>query len=134
VDASSGIRTVMPWRGHVQLNLVLHPALGSSLEVELLTGRGEAGDVERAAVLDRLVATGHCDPAKAEALRDAWARPVSEAGGTIVARSWYVKVRFDGGRVAEAKAYLGLMPRMLWSPRAAADVGVRGGPMQASRG
>jgi hypothetical protein len=133
-DVVAGIRTLMPWRGNIQLNLVLHPALGPSLEVELLTGRGEAGGVERAGVLDRLVAAGHCDPTKADVLRDAWARPVSESGGTIVARSWYVKVRFDGGRIAEAKTYLGLMPRMLWSPRAATEVGARGGPMQASRG
>jgi hypothetical protein len=115
----AGIRELMPWPGHVQLNLVLHPALGSSLEVEFLTGRGEVAIADRLALVQKLVAAGHCDPAKARELRDAWAHPVSRASdGLIVARSWYVKVRFDGDRVAEAKAYLGLMPRVLCGPRA----------------
>lgn len=110
--AVDGIRAVMPWPGELQLNLVLHPALGANLEVELLTGRGDAGREDRLAVIDRLVAAGACDAAKAAALRDAWLDPVSPGrDGTIVARSWYVKVRFEGDRIAEAKAYLGLMPR-----------------------
>jgi hypothetical protein len=118
---------LMPWAGHVQLNLVLHPALGSSLEVELLTGRGEASSADRHAVLDKLVAAGRCDPAKAAELRDAWARPVSLGGdGLIVARSWYLKARFDGDTLAEAKAYLGLMPRVLRGPGATIEpVGAR---------
>lgn len=110
--AVDGIRAVMPWPGDLQLNLVLHPAPGASLEVELLTGRGDAGRDDRLALLDRLVAAGVCDAAKAAALRDAWLDPVSPGrDGAIVARSWYVKVRFEGDRIAEAKAYLGLMPR-----------------------
>ncbi len=110
--AVDGIRAVMPWPGELQLNLVLHPALGARLEVELLTGRGDAGREDRLAVLDRLVAAGACDAGKAAALREAWLDPVSTGpGGTVVARSWYVKVRFEGYRIAEAKAYLGLMPR-----------------------
>ena len=133
-ETVAGIRAVMPWHGHVQLNLVLHPALGSSLEVELLTGRGEADAGHRAGLLDKLVAEGHCDPAKAEVLRDAWLRPVSADGGTIVARSWYVKLRFESGRIAEGKAYLGLMPRMLESLRVAFDTGAPGGATHASRG
>ena len=131
-DAVAGIRAVMPWRGHVQLNLVLHPALGSRLEVELLTDRGEASAGDRSRLLDALVAAGHCDPAKAAALCDASARPVSDGGGAIVARGWYVKVRLDGGRIAEAKAYLGLMSRVL-RPRTGVD-GVTGGALQASPG
>lgn len=111
--AVDGVRAVMPWPGHLQLNLVLHPALGASLEVELLTGRGEARREDRLALLDRLVAARVCDAAKAAALRDAWLDPVSTGrDGTVVARSWYVKVRFEGDRIAEGKAYLGLMPRM----------------------
>ena len=103
---------MMPWPGDLQLNLVLHPAPGASLEVELLTGRGDAGRDDRLALLDRLVAAGVCDAAKAAALRDAWLDPVSRGrDGAIVARSWYVKIRFEGDRIAEAKAYLGLMPR-----------------------
>lgn len=110
--AVDGIRAMMPWPGELQLNLVLHPAPGRILEVELLTGRRDAAREDRLAVLDRLVAVGACDPAKAAALRDAWLDPVSPgAGGGVVARSWYVKVRFEGDRIAEAKAYLGLMPR-----------------------
>lgn len=118
------IRELMPWRGQVQLNLVLHPALGSSLEVELLTGRGEVAASDRMALLHKLVDAGHCDPAKAEALSDAWARPVSrDRDGLIVARSWYLKVRFEGDGIAEAKAYLGLMPRVLWSSRSTLEAG-----------
>ncbi|HEX8111975.1 MAG TPA: hypothetical protein VF516_29790, partial [Kofleriaceae bacterium] len=110
--AVDGIRAVMPWPGELQLNLVLHPALRTSLEVELLTGRGDARREDRLALLDGLVAAGACDAAKAAALRDAWLDPVSTGrDGTVVARSWYVKVRFEGDRIAEAKAYLGLMPR-----------------------
>jgi hypothetical protein len=131
-DAVAGIRAVMPWRGHVQLNLVLHPALGTRLEVELLTDRGEATAGDRSRLLDRLVAAGHCDPAKAAALSDAWARPVSDCDGAIVARSWYIKVQLDGGRITEAKAYLGLMSRVL-RPRAAVE-GMAGGALQASPG
>jgi hypothetical protein len=112
--ADDGIRAVMPWRGHLQLNLVLHPALGASLEVELLTGSGEAHREDRLALLDRLVVAGVCDAGKASALRDAWLDPVSTGrNGAVVARSWYIKVRFESDRIAEAKAYLGLMPRML---------------------
>jgi hypothetical protein len=117
------IDELMPWRGHVQLNLVLHPAQGPSLEVELLTGRREVGLADRTALLQRLVDAGHCDPAKAEVLRDAWARPVTRGSdGLIVARSWYLKVRLDGNGIVEVKAYLGLMPRVLYSPRAAIAV------------
>jgi hypothetical protein len=103
----------MPWSGNLQLNLVLHPELRPSLEVELLAGRGEVSTHDRLAVLQRLVDAGHCDPAKAETLRDAWLHPVIRDQGVIVARSWYLKVRFDEDRIAEAKGYLGLMPRVL---------------------
>lgn len=114
----AGIRRLVPREGHVQLNLVLHPAPGTHLEVELLTGRRPAGTADRHALLRRLVDAGHCDPGKAEALGDAWASPVSrDRAGLIVARSWYVKVRFGDDRVAEAKAYLGLMPRVLHDAR-----------------
>lgn len=123
------IRELMPWQGQVQLNLVLHPALGSILEVEILTGRAEVGDDKRMSLLHRLVEAGLCDPTKAEALRDAWSHPVSRRHGLIVARSWYLKVRLEGDRMVEAKAYLGLMPRA-WLDRAAAvtpDVPSRSG-------
>ncbi|HET7504386.1 MAG TPA: hypothetical protein VFK02_25365 [Kofleriaceae bacterium] len=125
------IRELMPWRGAVQLNLVLHPAPSTSLEVELLTGRHEAAPGDRLALLHRLVTAGHCDPAKAEALRDAWARPLSRGvDGLIVARNWYLKVRFDGDRIAEAKSYLGLMPRVLCNPRTP----LRAGPPSVGEG
>ncbi|HEX7841654.1 MAG TPA: hypothetical protein VF469_29495 [Kofleriaceae bacterium] len=115
------IRELMPWPGDVQLNLVLHPALGTSLEVELLTGRAPCRAGDRLALLQKLVDIGQCDPDKAQVLRDAWARPVRrDDTGLIVARSWYLKVRFDGDRVAETKAYLGFMPRVLCDARQAA--------------
>src|SRR4029079_18107396 len=90
---------------------------------ELLTHAAEAGSEERAAVLQQLVDGGHCDPPKAEALR---ARPrppvVRDPDGLIVARNWYLKVKLDGDRIAETKAYLGLLPRARAHPRSAAGV------------
>lgn len=114
-----GIRQLMPWHGDVQLNLVLHPAQAESLEVELLTGRRQASTIHRRILLEKLVEVGHCDPAKADALRDTWVDPVSrDDAGMIVARSWYLKARFDRDGLAEAKAYVGLMPRARVGPRA----------------
>jgi hypothetical protein len=107
------VRALMPWRGHVQLNLVIHPALGATLEVELLTARDEVSLADRLAVLDRLVDAGACAADKACVLRDAWCHPVSrDADGTIIARSWYLKVKLAGDDIALAKAYLALMPRV----------------------
>jgi hypothetical protein len=112
------IRELAPSLREVQLNLVLRPELDASLEVELLVGMREGGTEERDEMLRQLIGGGHCDAAKAEVLRRAWARPVSrDRGGVIVARIWYLKVRFDGDRIAETKAYLGLMPRVFCDPR-----------------
>lgn len=107
------VRALVPWRGHVQLNLVVHPTLSPTLEVELLTAPGEASLADRLAVLDHLVDAGACAAAKACVLRDAWTHPVSRApGGTIIARGWYLKVKLAGDAIALAKAYLALMPRV----------------------
>jgi hypothetical protein len=110
----SRISSLMPGPGHVQLNLVLHPALRPPLEVEFLTTPGESDSEQRFAFLDRLVDEGLCGTAKARVLRSTWDRPLRPAGalGLPVASSWYVKVRFMNGRPSEAKAYLGLMPRI----------------------
>jgi len=117
------IRALAPRQQHVQLNLVLAPGLDASLEVELLTHAAEAGSEERAAVLQQLVDGGHCDPAKAEALRASSRHPVvRDPDGLIVARNWYLKVKLDGDRIAETKAYLGLLPRAWAQARSAIDV------------
>jgi hypothetical protein len=111
------IRELAPRQRDVQLNLVLAPGLDANLEVELLTSAGEAGCEERAAVLQQLVDGDHCDPTKAEALRRSSLHPVRrDPEGLIVARNWYLKVKFCGDRIAEAKAYLGLMPRVWIHP------------------
>jgi hypothetical protein len=121
-DVVARIRALAPRQRHVQLNLVLAPGLDGRLEVELLTSAAEASSEERAAVLQQLVDSGHCDPAKADALRRCSLHPVyRDPDGLIVARNWYLKVKFSGGRLAEAKAYLGLLPRVWGDPRRIVD-------------
>jgi hypothetical protein len=121
--AVAQIRALAPRQQHAQLNLGLAPGLDTRLEVELLTTAAEAGSAERAAVLQQLVDGGHCDPAKAEVLRAGSIDPVvRDPDGLIVARNWYLKVRLDGDRIAETKAYLGLLPRAWVYPRNAAGV------------
>jgi hypothetical protein len=102
------------WDGYIQLNLVLHPDLVGPLEVELFAGADDASTQVRFECLERLVGAGLCSAAKAEVLRAAWLKPKYEdEHGRIVAKSWYVKVRFGGAQECDAKAYLGLMPRLL---------------------
>jgi hypothetical protein len=111
------IRAIAPHQRHVQLNLVLAPGLDANLEVELLTSAGEVRSEERVAVLQQLVDRDHCDPAKAEVLLRSSLVPVQrDPEGLIVARNWYLKVRFCGDRIAETKAYLGLLPRVWIDP------------------
>lgn len=123
------IQALAPRQKHVQVNFVLGSlsslgsALTASLEVELLATAAEVGNEERAAILQQLVDGGHCDLAKAEALRRSSLDPVHRApDGLIVARNWYLKVKFEGDRIAEAKAYLGLMPRAWARVQRVADV------------
>jgi len=116
------IRALAPGQHHVQLNLVLAPRINADLEVELLTCAVEAGSEERAAVLQQLVDSGHCDPTKAEVLRRSSLHPVyRDTEGLIVARNWYLKVKFSGDRIAETKAYMGLMPRVWMHPQSVVD-------------
>jgi hypothetical protein len=108
------IGALVPSGGLVQLNLVLHPKLVSPLEVELLTVPAEVTPGRREVLLDQLIAAGLCSLDKALVLRKLVERPALEtAGGAVIGRSWYVKVRFEGASPVEAKAYLGLMPQ-LW--------------------
>jgi hypothetical protein len=109
------ITALMPWSGHVQLNLVLHPELAPPLEVEFLTTASESTPEQRGAFVEMLASEGLCGAAKARVLlsaKDLTQRGGGDSGGRVVS-GWYVKVRFAGGRPREAKAYLGLMPR-LW--------------------
>lgn len=109
----------MPWPGHVQLNLVLHPELRGPLEVEFMTIPSEVSPEQRYSFLTRLEELELCDGEKAEILRRSWARPLrTTLGGLRVARSWYVKIRFEEDLPVEAKAYLGLIARPLASPQA----------------
>jgi hypothetical protein len=111
------VRALASRQRHVQLNLVLAPGLDENLEVELLTSAAEAGDDERTAVLKNLVDEGHCDPAKVAVLLRNSQHPVyRDPEGQIVARNWYLKAKLRGDRIAEVKAYLGLLPRA-WAPR-----------------
>jgi hypothetical protein len=111
------LREFVPWECHVQLNLVVYPDSASVLEVELFAGDNELAPEARYAVLDRLVAARLATREKADVLRQAWLHPTSQdEEGWVVARSWYVKLRFAGDEPTEAKAYLGLMPRLLRQP------------------
>jgi hypothetical protein len=98
----------------LQLNLVVHPEFAPPLEVELFAGDAAATAHDRLPVLDKLVAAGLASVDKVTVLRDAWERaPSLEACGRPVAQSWYLKIRFSNSDPRDAKAYLGLMPRML---------------------
>jgi hypothetical protein len=103
-----------PSAAHVQLNLVLHPELAPPLEVEIFTGAAEGTGGERLRFLERLVAAGLAAPSKAALLHDIWTRPsVVVDGERAVARSWYIKLRFEGTTPRDAKAYVGMMPRQV---------------------
>jgi len=116
VEIEARIRHYMPWPGHVQLNLVLSPRLTAPLEVEFLSGGQEIAPEERLAFVGRLVETRLCSVEKARVLRNTWERRLLEAPGACesdIALNWYVKIRFQEDVATEAKAYVGLMPR-LW--------------------
>lgn len=109
----ASLRELMPWEGHVQLNLVLHPELRPPLEVEFLTLPTEVDSAGRFAFLDRLVDGGLCGRDKADVLRSLWSYPLGlGASEGRVGRSWYVKARFREDRPYQAKAYVGLIPRL----------------------
>jgi hypothetical protein len=111
---TSQLREIAPWQERVQLNYVVSGGHEQApLEVELCcTGSAEPSAVERAQLLEKLVALGLVHPAKARALNELVKRPVvSDSTGRWVARNWYVKLRFEQGAFASAKAYIGLMQR-----------------------
>lgn len=104
------IREFMPWSGHIQLNLVLHPELRGPLEVEFMTLAPEVSLESRTGFMTRLVQEGLCDVEKAEVLLRAWSNPRRKTDdGRKYAQSWYVKVRFEDDRAVEAKTYLGVL-------------------------
>jgi hypothetical protein len=93
---------------------VLHPNLSGPLEVELFSGASDATQADRFEFLDNLVAAGLAERAKVEVLRNAGLEPACEDElGQVVARAWYVKLRFGDLDTCDAKAYFGLMPRLL---------------------
>jgi hypothetical protein len=113
----SCIRELVPSAEEVQLNLVYHPELSPVLEVEFLTDPRQVSLLERRSFLARLVERSLCSREKAEVLLRAWERPLTQVGGGLsVAKGWYVKVRLLDGVPVDAKAYLGLMPRILGAP------------------
>lgn len=116
LSAGSTLATLLSGSRDAQLNLVLHPERDPLVELELLTGPRDGSASSRAALLEQLVSRDLCSPAKATALAALSARPVrpiSEGGREVcLAMSWYVKVRFREDTPIEAKAYLGLMPRL----------------------
>jgi hypothetical protein len=111
LNVAKSIERLMPWSGHVQLNLVLQPRLSQPLEVEFMTLATEASTDSRSSLLNSLVAANLCSPEKAAVLLNLHERPVGYVNGQPIARGWYVKVRFMDDVATEAKAYLGLMPR-----------------------
>jgi hypothetical protein len=114
MDVASQLALLAPWQRRVQLNFVVNSTMAQApLEIELCcTGPDEPTPDERSALLERLVASGVASPAKAQSLRQLLHRPATvDASGRWVARNWYLKLRFDGGHLDSAKAYLGLMQR-----------------------
>lgn len=110
--AQRAISSLMGWTPKfVQLNLALHPELSPRLEVELLTLPNEASPERRRDLLQRLGAMGLVANDKAMALQDMARHPHVHEGGHLLARSWYLKVRFSEDGPSEAKAYVGMMRR-----------------------
>ena len=110
------VRALADVEGHVQLNLVLYPDLGGPLELELFSVASDASTDARFALLERLVAAGIASAPKAEVLRAAWLQPKCEDEvRRVVAKSWYIKLRFGGHEGCDAKVYFGLVPRLLRS-------------------
>lgn len=113
-ELEAELHMLAPWQRRVQLNYVVNAASGPApLEVELCcTGLDEPTADERSSLLARLVARGLVRRAKAHALEELLRQPVvNDASGQWVARNWYLKLRFEGGRFGSAKAYIGLMQR-----------------------
>ena len=107
------LRGCMPWNGSVQLNLILNAAADQPLEVEFMTTPGECTFAERLAFLEMMAERGLCTGAKAQVLaeiskRSGRAEPIGP--GIEFIANWYAKIRFQGDRPAEAKAYLGIKP------------------------
>lgn len=116
MEIEARIRHFMFWEGLVQLNLVLSPHLTAPLEVEFMSGGQTVAPADRLAFLDRMVVAGLCSAGKGRVLREIWQQRLLRAADACesdIALNWYVKIRFEEDVATEAKAYVGLMPR-LW--------------------
>jgi len=112
------VRALLPWDGTLQLNLPMqNPTQDPSqmpLEVEVFADSADGSVEQRFWLLAKLVETGLCDRGKAGVLHELWSSPsFSDSEGRLLGTSWYLKLRFSGSTPADAKAYLGFMPRML---------------------
>ena len=92
----------------------------ATLDVEVFAGNPEATPDDRLRFLDRLTERGIAAPSKAAVLAGILGRSLDAKGGLSVAKNWYVKLRFAGEELADAKAYLALMPRPFLRKDAAA--------------
>jgi hypothetical protein len=119
------LRQLVPWGGHVQLNLWVDRGAATTLDVEVFAGNPEASPQDRVGFLDRLVGSGLASREKAAVLAGISGRALAERGGLSVGKNWYVKLRFSGEELADAKAYVALMPRpFLRREVAEADAGL----------
>jgi hypothetical protein len=109
------VRELVPWDGHLQLNLVVDRDSTSKLEVEVFAGNVEAGPPARTRFLEQLVDANMCSREKAEFLGSISHRSVDHRSGLALAKSWYAKLRFAGDILVDAKAYVGIMPRLFIS-------------------
>jgi hypothetical protein len=106
------VSAYVPWAKHVQLNLLIHPATHTPLEVEVFPA--EATAAERAELIERIVSTELCTVGQAAALRKVWNEPLHRTmSGRTIATAAYLKLRLTDARVDSVKAYLGLIPRIL---------------------
>lgn len=106
-------RQFVPRDSRVQLNLLVHPAMPSKLELEVFVD-GDGTLDRRLVFLDELVRQGVADASKVEVLRLISEHPTSaDVDGQTFGRTWYAKLRFEGASVEDAKAYVGVMPRIL---------------------
>jgi hypothetical protein len=105
------VRELVPWGGHVQLNLWVDRSRATTLDVEVFAGNPEATPRDRIGFLQRLVGVGLASSEKAGVLAGTLGRSLKECRGFTVAKNWYVKLRFSGEALVDAKAYLALMPR-----------------------
>lgn len=107
----STVRDYVPWARRIQLNVTLFPETGATLEVEIFSSRTHGEPEKRLGLLERLVMEGKAEAQKAAVLRRCLEVPALRTPTGVLGTSFYLKLRFLGGELSDAKAYLGLMPR-----------------------